>query len=380
LNRPNAGVFIFGRGEQFLPVQDSKSLFELLGQNSGNVAFQHAVNSHLSGNLPIVDKFASPEEISEQGHVGVFPAANHFGSHVNFSRLAERFTKLDCRIVMIGLGAQSDLSGRIPQVPDGTVEWIRSIADRSLPNVPNISLRGQISKKILDHYGFSDSTEVLGCPSLFTNPDPQLGKQIQANVRPIKRVAVAAGHERWLHLARIEQSLTSIVTATGGSYIGQSAFNMFRLARGEAREMEESELRACRDYACPQMGLDEFVTWSERHGCLFFDVPSWMEHYRRFDFVIGPRIHGVMLGLQAGIPGVVIAHDSRTLELCETMMVPYVRSKEIKAGITMESLPELFKFDGAAFDKNRRMLAQRYVAFLDSNELDPKPWLREIAL
>lgn len=154
---------------------------------------------------------------------------------------------------------------------------------------------------------------------------------------------------------------------------------MMQLTRGEARLMDEADLRACRDYAAPEMDLEEFIRWSERHGNLFFDVPSWMEHYRRFDFVIGARIHGVMLALQAGVPGVVIAHDSRTLELCETMMVPYVLAKDVQNGITREQLPDLFKFDARAFDENRRSIARRYVEFLEANELAPVSWLKDIA-
>ena len=143
--------------------------------------------------------------------------------------------------------------------------------------------------------------------------------------------------------------------------------------------MPEHDLTTCRDYLCPEMDLAEFTLWSERHCNLFFDISSWMEHYRRFDFVIGARIHGVMLALQAGVPGVVIAHDSRTLELCQTMMVPYVLAKDVASGITRDQLPKLFKFDPKAFDENRRNLAKKYVEFLEGNELQPVSWLKDIA-
>ncbi len=279
---------------------------------------------------------------------------------------------------MIGLGAQSNVDGTIPNVPEGTVNWVREISKRAPEGVPNISTRGAFTKKVLEHYGFEDNVVALGCPSLFINPDPNLGQHIASNTRPIKRLAVAAGHQSWKHLRHIEASLARIVTATSGSYVGQHALPMMQLTRGEARFMDEADLRACRDYACPEMDLEEFSRWSERHGNLFFDVQAWMEHYRRFDFVIGARIHGVMLALQAGIPGVVVAHDSRTLELCQTMLVPYVLAKDVQSGITRDQLPELFKFDADAFDKNRRMLARRYVEFLEANEVRPVGWLKDL--
>lgn len=373
--------FVFGLPSRIeaAPHLQSKDSYLAVGENSGNLAFAYAISSHLGGSVTVKALRERPEVINESGDIGVITAANHLGEHVNFSSLVENFSMLNCRLVMIGLGAQSGVGGKIPKVPEGTVNWVREISRRAHDGHPNIMVRGPFTKDVMTHYGLGEACVSLGCPSLFINQDPELGKRIASNVRPIRRIAVAAGHQRWTHMSRIEASLTRIVSVTGGSYVGQSAYEMFQLTRGEASQMDEADLRACRDYACPEMDLGEFIRWSERHGNLFFDVPSWMEHYRRFDFVIGARIHGVMLALQAGIPGVCIVHDSRTLELCQTMMVPHVLARDIPHGVTRDQLPELFRFDAAAFDANRRSLAKRYVKFLENNKISPVYWLKEIA-
>ena len=127
------------------------------------------------------------------------------------------------------------------------------------------------------------------------------------------------------------------------------------------------------------MELEDFVRWSERHGQAFFDAAVWMEHYRRFDFVVGTRIHGVMLALQAGVPALCIAHDSRTLELCETMKVPHVLARDHPQGLAEDQLWPLFHFDGVEFDANRRRLCARYVAFLEGNGLQVADWVRLMA-
>ena len=357
----------------------TEELYDRVGHNTGNLAFQSAVASHLGGSASVIGWGAAPAEIDKRGDIGVLPAANQFGAHVDYTRLGERFSELKCKIVMIGLGAQSNVEGKIPEIIDGTVRWVREIANRSPKGVPNISVRGAFSKSIVDHYGFNENAIVLGCPSLFINPDPELGKKIEANVKPIKSFALPAGHQSWKHLRHIEASLAKIVTATGGSYVGQHALPIMQLTRGEARLMNEADLLACRDYTCPEMDIEEFSLWSERHCNLFFAIQSWMDHYRHFDFVMGARIHGVMLALQAGIPGVVVAHDSRTLELCQTMMVPYVLAKDIATGVTRDQVQALCKFDGKAFDENRRMLARRYVDFLECNGLEPVSWLEGLA-
>jgi hypothetical protein len=361
------------------PFLDTKTLCDRVGQNTGNLAFHEAIDSHLGGQLPVVSWTATPEQIDQAGPMAVIPSANQLGPHADFGNLAKKFSALHCHLMSIGLGAQGNTNGDIPIVPEGTVAWVRQIAEHGRDGVPNISVRGEFTKKVLDHHGLGKHCVVLGCPSLFINPAPNLGEIIASNLRPIKRLAVAAGHPRWTHLGRIEASLAAIVTATGGSYVGQSPFTSIALTRGEARNLPENELRDCRDYACPGMDFEEFVRWSERHGNVFFDIPAWMEHYRRFDFVIGARIHGVMLALQAGIPGVCIVHDSRTLELCQTMMVPHVLARDVSGGIARDQLVNLLKFDADAFDANRREIAKNYVDFLEVNGLSPIPWLKKIA-
>ena len=86
--------------------------------------------------------------------------------------------------------------------------------------------------------------------------------------------------------------------------------------------------------------------------------------------MIGTRIHGVMLALQAGVPALCIAHDSRTLELCKVMHVPYVLWKEVIDGVQREDLIRMLNFDPDAFDKNRLNLSLAYSDFLMRNNIE----------
>lgn len=358
---------------------DTETLYNKVGQNTGNLAYQYALFHQLGGNQRIVDWGSNPNQINAMQGIGVIPAANQFGAHVDYTRLAERFSKIEKPLVMVGLGAQSTVEGAVPKVPDGTVDWVREIAKRAGTGAPNIAVRGPFTKHALTHYGLGDSAVVLGCPSLYINPNPALGQTIKKNLRTPNRVAVAAGHLNWKHLQKIEMSLARIVTATGGSYVGQHEKTMITLTRGEAEQLDQSVLKRCRDYICPELTLPEFVRWTRNHGNVFFDVENWMEHYHHFDFVIGARIHGTMLGLQAGIPSMCIVHDSRTLELCRTMKVPYVMADAVSEGVSRADLLSMFDFDADAFDQNRRTLAARYVEFLRNNNLTPSPALINLA-
>ena len=52
------------------------------------------------------------------------------------------------------------------------------------------------------------------------------------------------------------------------------------------------------------------------------DPKTWIEELSAYDFAYGTRIHGNIAALLAGTPAVVLAHDSRTLELCRSLRHP----------------------------------------------------------
>ena len=326
-----------------------------------------------------MDIGAPPQQMNRAGRIGVIQGANQLGAHFTADQWAERFEQLTVKLVIIGLGAQSNISGATPDVPQSVLNWVRRVVERAPGEGPNLGVRGQFTMKVLHAYGLDDYAEVIGCPSLFINPDPGLGRAIAANLQKPRRIAVVAGHEEWHDLARIEASLGRLVSQTGGSYIGQHGLNMMKLTRGEAGDLAEKDLEALGNYVCPDMNLGEFIRWSRIHGKIFFDVSDWMDYYKGFDFVIGTRIHGTMLALQAGIPALCIAHDSRTLELCETMKMPHVTADSVRDGVTRDELVSLFDFDPDVFDENRRNLCKNYVAFLKCNALRPVRWLQSIA-
>ena len=362
------------------PFLSTEVVHERVGHNTGNLAFHYAIDAQLGGDLTCVDWSASVEQIDRSGDVAVVPCANQVGAHADYAGLGEKFARLKLPIVAIGLGAQGGIDGSIPKVPEGTVNWVKSIENSAPDSKHNIAVRGAYSLKVLKEYGIGDKAVVLGCPTLFMNPQKELGKMIAERVCEPENIVVASGHQRWAHLRHIESSLTKIISeSNSGSYVGQSPLEMIQLTRGEGSLMDEEDFLACRDYAQPNMSPSDFLNWSRKFGNVFFDIPAWIEHYRHFDFVVGTRIHGVMLALQAGVPGLCIVHDSRTLELCQTMLVPYVMAKDISKGVAKDDLLKLFKFDAVAFDENRQRLAKIYVDFLAENKLKPASYLQALA-
>ena len=54
----------------------------------------------------------------------------------------------------------------------------------------------------------------------------------------------------------------------------------------------------------------------------FSSMDAWLDFSRTCDLSFGMRIHGTMVPLQAGVPSILISHDSRTSGLAQQMGIP----------------------------------------------------------
>jgi hypothetical protein len=68
--------------------------------------------------------------------------------------------------------------------------------------------------------------------------------------------------------------------------------------------------------------LDHPLSRSDRVR-FFLDPKTWFDHLAEYDFSFGTRIHGNIAALLGGTPALLLAHDSRTLELAEYHEIPH---------------------------------------------------------
>ncbi|AMA46232.1 hypothetical protein APT63_11690 [Pseudomonas sp. 22-AL-CL-001] len=156
---------------------------------------------------------------------------------------------------------------------------------------------------------------------------------------------------------------------TNGSYIVQATDELVALARGDMNYVDNEYKNKLRTYLRLNLDGPQLEHWIRKYFIAFFNIPAWMEYLRRFDFVVGARIHGVMLAIQAGVPALCVAYDSRIRELCEKSKIPYVMASDVKYGATLNELRGMVKFSGKEFDENRSLLADQYRTFMNNNGL-----------
>lgn len=358
-------------------------LYKGVGHNNGNLAFVHAIASHVANPVRYMPWHSSAEELRKHADIVVIPCANQLGKHTDLGDMGRKLEKAGLPIVAIGLGAQAESYDHDVTLQEGTLLWAKVLAAHAGGPSTNIYTRGAYTSGQLEKLGIA-GTIPGGCPSHFINQAPGLGAKIHANwtKRELPRsISVAGGHQAWGKTREIEHQLIALMMdpAAPGQYVVQSMGDMIKISREDFDGIEPKVLETIHKHTVPHYTADEFRAWCRNYARSFYDVPSWMDTLRRHDLSIGSRYHGIALALQAERMGLTVTIDSRTRELCENTGVPHIAAAELTAPITRASLKKLIKFDPKAYDAHRAASAERYLAFLEANRIKPAPFLARIA-
>lgn len=364
-----------------LNIANSDEWMEATGGNTGNVAFVKGVTNLLDHKISIVNWGDNPKSVNQTYDQLVVCCANQIGAHCDLRGWVERFSAFDLPVTFIGLGAQSDQIGKIPDIPEGSkklLEFTKKL--RINPNKTNIITRGEFSSQVVSQYNMDSSP--FGCPSQFISLQKRLGERCLAHQTRTKhvRIITAAGNP-YHPSGALESLLTQVVEKYQGDYILQHPKVLIQLGLGEVSEFSEATKKVLeRTYA--RLGkFADIASWFESYSVFFADAPNWMHYSRHFTLAIGPRYHGVALPIQAGVPGKVISIDSRTFELASTTGVPVVPYQDVM-NMSAKELVNSSKWtskDASHYDNVRKDNAQKYLQFFSDNKLPVNPSLKELS-
>jgi hypothetical protein len=365
---PNLDVATLAAAGQ-LPFADHGRLHAALGGNSGNIAYVEGLLASI-GPAWVAGWSTPPERVRERADIVLVCCANQLGDHVDLAEWGERLRAIDLPVLLVGIGAQAPRRGAPLTLRPGTramLEWVAARAG----DLPAILTRGKYTRTVLAAHGIR--SEVLGCPSLFLSPETGIGARLEARVAAGlgERAAIAAGNPYDFAHYRLEAPLIALGAAHGG-YVVQHPAEMIALARHDGDTLADTFFASIAPRFWPDLDRAGVVAWGRRHMQLFTDTQQWMSFLRRYDYCIGPRYHGVALAIQAGVPAAVLAIDSRTEELAETMATPFapmtaLATRSPQAIVAAGWGPGT----GARFDARRTTLARRFASILRSHRVAP---------
>ena len=356
----------------FTPVVPESTLTQdVFNSNTGNFLFQHAVweslavdGSELVANSTLTERrkasAADISAINEQFEHFVIPFANAFRPDFvkQLDRLSSTIEKLTMPVSVIGVGAQApaDMTlEALEPVRDATKRFVSAVLDRS----PSIGVRGEFTRKFLKDLGFGDEhVDVIGCPSLFRRgPDFRVEKR----------------HTQLPAEARLALNLTPEVPGIGGfsldqasanpglTYIAQDGHDLRLLLWGVARPHVSD----------PDAPVHiNHPLYREGRMRMFVDQWTWFDFLSEQDFAYGTRFHGNVAALMAGTPAMLLAHDSRTLELAEYHQMPHMLMPSLDDPVSAQELYE--QTDLAGFNAALPEGFNRYRDLLEKHRLKHK--------
>lgn len=352
-----------------------------VGGNTGNIAFVLGAKLAIGDRQQVIGWGLDPTEAKKRFDHVVICCANQIGAHVDLGGWAKVLSAWSLPVTLIGLGAQTTNYEDSIDVPAGTKSFLSTVKSLRASTSPNIGVRGHYTQQVLESLGH-DSV-ITGCPSLFISSDQQLGNTIASYDIEAEsfRIVAAAGNPYHVASRKLEERLVALVDDTNGAYIVQHPDVMLSLASGVTKEDLNPKVENILGAYGGRFNLESIRRWMRKNAYSFYDAIGWIDFLRHYDFVLGPRYHGVALGVQAGRPSLCIHIDNRTRELASTTGIKSISINEFMEMGTADILAAVkwSMSEANQFDHNRIRLAKILHGFLTSNDLQPSDRLTTLA-
>lgn len=311
------------------PGDTTAQTLQRTGQNTGNLLIAHGLLSQLEAETVSYDLGPGWKKLAREFDMLVFPAANYiapkndtYGQWVEF---IERFNK-PC--LMAGLGAQAPSTNSPMVVPPDTIRFLKAIAERSA----FIGVRGEYTADLVAKHGIHN-VQITGCPSLYTNRNRNF--RVEKSAALPERVIVngsrnvtSLAHQPEEH-RRVERAIYQLAIEKGYDYILQNEMPEMCYALGAESEVTPEELAALRKKLALTVSEAELASYLRKSAKAFLDIPTWEAFARKADFSFGTRFHGNVIPILNGVPSLVLAHDSRTTELCRFFHIPHLPAEDV---------------------------------------------------
>ncbi len=265
-NQYKIGYFAPNVGRIDTPwTKEITELNKIVGLNFGNMAFWYSCKKLIEGEYFLIQNIQKAERLKNKIDLFVFPAANMLNENTDLGSIAEIMKILNCKVLVIGLGAQSKSELTIPILKEGTLCFLKEASKRT----DQIFCRGEYSKKVIKHYGISNVT-VNGCSSILLNPDKELGYKLEDRYKnkKISRINIASGRvEESKNF--VEKELYDLILKHKGIYSVQHPLILCKGVRNHTLNSHERHALNLIAKNIFKISFQELRSFLQHHGHVF---------------------------------------------------------------------------------------------------------------
>ncbi|PYE32147.1 polysaccharide pyruvyl transferase [Rhizobium sp. PP-F2F-G38] len=332
------------------------------GNNTGNLIFSESLFRVIRNG--VISSYHFTPEVAKGRDAVVVAAANWLNPHSDFGVLAERLEALKLPVILVGLGAQPSRGREHPTLKPGTERLVRLAAESS----KMISVRGPFSAEVLNGFGVKN-VEVTGCPSLLLASYAR-GPLSKVSKNP-QRVAFHSTRHLMHDTSPLQDYFYKEAYRQRYDIVLQSELADFYYALGRTVNKEimaKVDPIVCKSYG--DSDAEAVGRYLRLHGKVFYDLEKWTDYAQTQDLFVGTRIHGTVAALLAGTPGILMTHDARTVELAQTLNIPFVPAESVDMTRSLD-LPALIEqADFSRFEARYGAYLRTFTAFFKSNGLE----------
>ena len=345
-----------------------------VGGNTGNLMFAYGVMNALTTENTTFDttqkfKFSDAEisEINEKYDAFILPMADAFRPDFLYSlkNLTAAIKKMTIPVIVVGVGVRADYEPDFKKglpYDNDVKEFVKAVLAKS----SMIGLRGCITGDYLQHLGFVPDKDftAIGCPSLYMYGDSIKTKEI---TKQINRLAINTNG--YYPFDNIHQFLTNSIKKAPEVCLVQQIDLEFRdMYIGKWWIPTLVGIRPNPQDHMIIKGENLKELYKNDQVRVFFDVPSWINEMKTFDFFVGNRFHGSVAAILAGLPHVFVPFNARTREMIEYHHLTSIKPEEVNGKLSVFDI--LDGKDFKTFEKNQNKNLSHYIEFLNLNGLE----------
>ncbi|MDW9980920.1 polysaccharide pyruvyl transferase family protein [Sinorhizobium meliloti] len=298
----NTGNYLIGEG----------AAHALRGHDVTYLPFWHLVNSRNSDE--------AYESLNEEFDICVFASANLLRPGYSADLEAEVFEKLKMPVVIMGIGIQRR-EGLKENLPAGTLKFLEVLRNKE----SFFLTRGYFTAEFLREQGMK-FVKPTGCPSLFFAP-AEMKRSLAALANPelASSQKIAFGGYLGSVADTIVDAHALLKPDSVASYVIQDEVVAYNLSLPVDDDLPVYDRASGR--ITGQTAYKHSEKWQRKHELLvFFDTNQWRSWVSARDLCFGRRFHGCIIGMQAGVPSLMIAVDDRMREMLEFTGFPYMEA------------------------------------------------------
>ncbi len=370
---------VFGYKSYFRECQNITLLKNVYWQkkvlNTGNEIFCVLTTRPL--NILDCNLYPNAEYAQDDNNCLICLPANIFANHAKESliKLTELIEQYKCRMFIASIGAQATLEemNNPKKYAENLIPEAKKFAKLISSKSISIGARGEFTYNVLQELGIKN-VDCIGCPSYFVNGFNQtdIYKKDWSKKLKVGCFAVNTNDNLWP-----KQIMSEALQLNDTKYIMQSEFKILPYYFFTNNHLFTGlkcikDLKSSMKYIKKMFGISYkdmlFNNKVQNLFEIFLNINKWEDFIKTRDFVFGMRIHGSIIALKQGIPAMVIAHDSRLIEMCDLFNIPYIRIDAINPqDFNLQKFYE--ESDYTLMNKNYTKLLENYISFLDKNEI-----------